>query len=177
VYSDERIMDRVKQGNLSELSLLFERYHKKLYNFFLRLTHDRANSHDLTQNLFYRILKYRNSYKTGQCFKTWMYQMARNIFFDYHKQQKQTTDRLQFIEVLDGNNSDQLSTFDEEEYERLDQALMKLPPNQREIIVLSRYQGLNYEEISQINSSSVAAIKVQVHRAIKQLRDIYFEQE
>jgi RNA polymerase sigma-70 factor (ECF subfamily) len=51
-----------------------------------------------------------------------------------------------------------------------------LNQEQREIIVLSRYQGLRYSEISAITLLSVPAIKVAVHRAVKQLRGIYFKQ-
>jgi RNA polymerase sigma-70 factor (ECF subfamily) len=51
-----------------------------------------------------------------------------------------------------------------------------LSADQKELIVLSRYQGLKYEEISVITNQSVAAIKVAMYRAIRQLRGIYFKQ-
>jgi RNA polymerase sigma factor (sigma-70 family) len=174
--SDEILMSRVKQGNLPELSGLFERYHVKLYNFFLKLTLDKAVSQDLTQNLFYRVIKYRQTYKEENSFKSWIYQMARNVHIDYRKQQKRVSDRFENVEDYDENVTDTKATFDEEEFERLDKALSKLNPEQQEIIVLSRYQGLKYEEISKIQESTVANIKVQMHRAIKQLREIYFKQ-
>jgi len=169
-------MSRVKQGNLTDLSFLFERYHVKLYNFFLKLTLDKSVSQDLTQNLFYRIIKYRQTYKDDNSFKSWIYQMARNIHIDYCKLKRRSSDRFENVEDYDENIMDHKSSFEEEEFERLDKALSKLNPEQQEIIVLSRYQGLKYEEISKIQNSTVAAIKVQVHRAIKQLREIYFKQ-
>jgi len=169
-------MSRVKQGNLPEMSGLFERYHVKLFNFFLKLTHDQSVSQDLTQNLFYRVIKYRQSYKDDNSFKSWIYQMARNMHIDYCKQQKRSSDRFENVEEYDENVIDHKPVFEEEEFERLDKALTKLNPEQLEIIVLSRYQGLKYEEISKIQNSTVAAIKVQMHRAIKQLREIYFKQ-
>jgi len=174
--SDEKIMDRVKQGNLTELSVLFERYHVKLYNYFLKLTFDKTISQDLTQNLFYRVLKYRQSFKTDHSFKSWIYQMARNVHIDHVKHQKRTTDRVQSVENYDANIPEHSDNFSEEEFRRLDRALLKLNPDQLKIIVLSRYQGLNYEEISRINNSTVGAIKVQMHRAMKQLKEIYFKQ-
>jgi RNA polymerase sigma-70 factor (ECF subfamily) len=174
--SDEMLMSRVKQGNLSELSGLFERYHVRLYNFFLKLTFDKAVSQDLTQNLFYRVIKYRHTYKDDNSVKSWIYQMARNIHMDYRKQNKRMSDRFENVEDYDENISEYPVAFDEEEYEQLDKALLKLHPDQLEIIVLSRYQGLKYEEISRIQNSTIAAIKVQMHRAIKQLREIYFKQ-
>ena len=66
--------------------------------------------------------------------------------------------------------------YTEDQFERLDAAMAKLRPDQREILVLSRYQGLKYDEISKIKDLSVPAIKVQVYRALQQLRAFYFKQ-
>jgi len=158
---DEKIMQNVRDGNIAEMSVLFERYHLRLYNFFLKMGLQKDISQDLTQNLFYRIIKYRRTYRAGYSLKSWIYQMARNLHADYRKQQ----------EVVDDTDR-----YREEDYERLDYALTLLGDEQRELIVLSRYQGLKYEEISTIVNQSVPAIKVAIHRAIKQLRSIYFKQ-
>ena len=173
--SDEIIMKRVKEGNLAELSVLFERYHVRLYNFMLRLTFDRSVSQDLTQNLFYRIIKYRHTFKEDHSFKSWIYQMARNIHVDFCNQQQKATERYTQVEEYNENFAEEKEGFNEEEYEKLDRAMARLTPEQKEILVLSRFQGLKYEEISSIRDLSVPAIKVQVHRAIKQLREHYFK--
>ena len=166
----------VKEGDLSELTELFERYHVKLYNFFLRLTYDKTTSEDLTQNLFYRIIKYRLSYRPGEgSFRSWVYQMARNAYFDFCKQQRKTADQFKTGDFEQHSIPKREGNYTEEEYERLDNALLKLVPEQREIILLSRFQGLRYTEISKIKGSSVNAIKVQIYRAMKQLRSIYFK--
>jgi RNA polymerase sigma factor (sigma-70 family) len=173
--SDEIIMKRVKEGNLAELSVLFERYHVRLYNFMLRLTFDRAVSQDLTQNLFYRIIKYRHTFREDHSFKSWIYQLARNIHIDFCKQHQKATERFTRVEEYNENFAEEKEGFNEEEYEKLDRAMARLTPEQKEILVLSRFQGLKYEEISSIRDLSVPAIKVQVHRAIKQLREHYFK--
>jgi RNA polymerase sigma factor (sigma-70 family) len=173
--SDETIMKRVKEGNLAELSVLFERYHVKLYNFMLRLTFDRLVSQDLTQNLFYRIIKYRHTFKEDHSFKSWIYQLARNIHIDFCKQQQKAMERYTQVEEYNENFAEEKEGFNEEEYEKLERAMARLSPEQKEILVLSRFQGLKYEEISSIRDLSVPAIKVQVHRAIKQLREHYFK--
>lgn len=173
--SDEIIMNKVRDGHLAELSELFERYHVRMYNFMLKLTMDRTVSQDLTQSLFYRIIKYRSTFDDKYSFKSWIFQLARNIHADYCRKQKQQTDRYVHVEKYDSNLADEAGNFNEEDYENLDRALSKLNPEQKEILVLSRFQGLKYSEISAINNESVASIKVQVHRAIKQLRSIYFK--
>jgi len=165
----------VKDGHLSELTELFDRYQVPLYNFFLRLTLDKATSEDLTQNLFYRVIRYRQSYQAAQgTFRTWLYRMARNIYADFYRQRQKEPGQLRDTE--NEELADQSAGYSEADYRRLDDALALLPPDQREILVLSRYQGLKYEEISKIKDLSVGAIKVQVFRAIRQLRSLYFKQ-
>ena len=174
--SDEIVMQRVKEGNLSEMSVIFERYHKRLYNFFLKLTMKKDISQDLTQNLFYRMIKYKHTYKSNYSVKSWMYQMARNLHADYCKQEKQSEELFLKTETYPANVTDSTDSFAEEDYARLDLAFNALNNDQKEIIILSRFQGLKYEEISAITNKSVASVKVAMHRAIKSLRGIYFKQ-
>jgi RNA polymerase sigma factor (sigma-70 family) len=173
---DEVIMQHVKDGNLAEMSVLFERYHLRLYNFFLKLTKNRDASQDLTQNLFYRMIKYKNSYKNELSVKSWMYQIARNLHVDYCKQEKRSEELFLKDDSYPVDIIDDSKGFMEEDYERLDRAFSSLSIEQKEIIVMSRYQGLKYEEISLIMNQSVPAIKVAMHRAIRRLRGIYFKQ-
>jgi RNA polymerase sigma-70 factor (ECF subfamily) len=173
---DEVIMQHVKDGNLAEMSVLFERYHLRLYNFFLKLTRNKDISQDLTQNLFYRMIKYKNSYKNDLSFKTWIYQMARNLHIDHCKEEKRLDALFLKSDSYPVDVTDESYGFLEEDYERLEHAFSELSNEQKEIIVLSRYQGLKYEEIAAIINQSVPAIKVAMHRAIKRLRGIYFKQ-
>lgn len=173
---DEMIMENVREGNLSEMSILFERYHRKLYNFFFRMGINREASQDLTQNLFYRMIRYRHTYKTGSCVKSWIYQIARNLHNDYRSKEKKTGDLFVSSGIYPSDITQTDDSYPEEDFEKLETALMTLSDAQRELIVLSRYQGLKYEEISPIIKQSVPAIKVAIYRAIRQLRCVYFKQ-
>jgi RNA polymerase sigma factor (sigma-70 family) len=166
----------VKEGRLSELTVLFDRYHISLYNFFLKLTLNRAVSQDLTQNLFYRVIRYRESFEPGHgTFRSWIYRIARNVHLDHCKQEKNVPGRLSDTEETEQELAEGSTGYTEEQFEQLDEALARLSPDQREVLVLSRYQGLKYEEIARIRNSSVAAVKVQVFRAVRQLRHFYFK--
>jgi RNA polymerase sigma factor (sigma-70 family) len=178
--SDEKIMLQVREGQLSELTVLFERYHVPLYNFLLRLSGDGAVSEDMAQNVFYRVLRYRQSFEPASgSFRSWVYRMARNVYADHLRQEQkvpggsggagggeEVSERVAAPDV----------PYSEDQFERLDAAMARLTPDQREILVLSRYQGLKYDEISKIKDISVPAIKVQVYRALRQLRSLYFKQ-
>ena len=170
-------MEKVKGGDLAEMSVLFERYHVLLYNFFLKMGLGREISQDLTQNLFYRMIIYRGSYREGSSVKSWIYQIARNLHNDYRNLAKKSDDIFIRQELVKADASEDQQAYDESDYERLEKALLGLNEESRELIVLSKYQGLKYEEISSMTELSVPAIKVSVHRALKQLRGIYFKQE
>ncbi|MDP4223619.1 MAG: RNA polymerase sigma factor [Bacteroidota bacterium] len=173
---DETVMLNIKNGNLAEMSVLFERYHVRLFNFFLKMGLSRDTSQDLTQNLFYRMIKYRHSYKNGNPVKAWIYQIARNLHADFCRKQRKDDELFKLTETFSGDLAEETGDYIEEDFERLSRAFSELGDAQKEIIILSRYQGLKYSEISLIINQSVPAIKVAMHRAIKQLRNIYMKQ-
>ncbi len=172
--SDEQLMSAVKKGDLDKLGILYDRYHKRIYNYFIRCTRDVSESGDLTQNTFIRVMKYRGSYQRDKRFETWVFQIARNLVKDHFKQLKVVHSRMEprdNLPDLVSENDDKL-----EQENRLYQAIDRLPDDKKELIVMSKFQGLKYEQIAEIRATSVSAIKVQVHRTIKNLRAIYFEQ-
>jgi len=176
--TDEMIMEAVKKGDLQQVTLLFERHHKRIFNFLARMTVDRELAEDLTQNVFLRLIKYRNSYKEGLRFQSWMYQMARNVFSDHYQANKKKLSVSIDIERVRENLEDHNTAGQQAEREEiLHRSLAMLPDDQRELLVLTRFQHLKYEEVAAIMNTSVVNIKVKVHRAIAKLREHYFQLE
>jgi RNA polymerase sigma factor (sigma-70 family) len=173
--SDEILMNEVKLGELTRMTELFNRYHIQLFNYFVRCTADRDLSNDLTQNVFLRIIRYRQSFNDSNKFRTWMYQIARNVLNDNLKQNKLKFDAFEKVDNDRLHPQAQPEILENNLFENLDLALGKLAPDQLELLVLSRYQGLKYEEIAQIKSCTVASVKVQVYRAMQKLREVYFK--
>ncbi|WP_442264607.1 RNA polymerase sigma factor [Tenacibaculum sp. ZS6-P6] len=171
--TDEKIMMAVANGELNKLSILFDRYHVRIYNFFQKMTHNKMVSEDLTQEVFIKILKYRTSYNNGN-FASWLYTVARNIFSSYY--QKQKKERSNIIED-DFLNSEEKLFIDsnKEDLEHLQRSLLKLNEKDRELIVMHKLQEIQYEQIAQIVGSSENAVKVKTHRALKKLKEIYFQ--
>ncbi len=176
--SDEMIMEAVKNGDLQQASLLFERHQKPVFNFLARMAMDRDIAEDLTQNVFLRMIKYRNSYREGNKFQSWIYQVARNVFSDHY--QKEKNKRSDFIDVERLSGQIANSQEEQEQLEReklLHQSMAKLNDEQRELLMLTRFQQLKYEEVANIMDMTVGNVKVKVHRAIQKLREHYFEME
>jgi len=175
---DEELMFLVRNGVVEMLGVLFDRYQSPLFNFYCKLTGDRSASEDLVQEVFYRILKYRKSYQSGMSFRSWMYQIARNARLDQARRQKPDA------ELEDESASSRMSAFTagdavehDQEVELLPRALMQLAEEKREVLVLSRFQNLKYEEIAQTIGVEVGAVKVRVHRALNELREIFRQLE
>lgn len=173
--SDEQAMNEVKRGNLDRSALLFERYQVRLYNFFLRLTYDRDLSNDLVQTVFLRLIRYRESYRENGAFKSWIYQLARNVFHDQLAQQKLKRGSSLDLEQI-AHEAAALST-EQEQADRelaLHKALSLLDQEQREVLILSKFQQMKYQEIAEVMGTTESNIKVKVHRAIQKLRGLYF---
>lgn len=176
--TDEMIMEAVKRGELQQASVLFDRYNKRIFNFLARMTMDRDLAEDLTQNVFLRIIKYRNSYKDGARFQSWIYQVARNIFSDHYQAHKNRfTDFVDVEKVSDYMPDSEESEMWDEREKLLHKSMARLGEEQRELLILTRFQQMKYEEVALIMDTSVANIKVKVHRAIAKLREHYFELE
>ncbi len=172
--TDEQLMSRVKNGQLDQLNELFNRYSKRLYGYFIKSTLDRDASDDLTQDLFIRVMKYRKSYKDAQSFEIWVFQIARNMVKDHFKKMKVHSDHFNPVEVMP-EVMEESSNGQNEREKVLYQALKKLPDDKRELLVMSRFEGMKYEQIATLRKTSVSNIKVQVHRTMKELKDLYFE--
>jgi RNA polymerase sigma-70 factor (ECF subfamily) len=173
--SDEKLMSLVQLGKLNYMELLFVRYQKQLFNYFLKCTFDREASQDLTQNTFVRVLKYRKSFKNDRGFRIWLFQIARNQVKDHFGNSRDIPDQLSQVDHLPDPGGENLNEERMRNEEKLYKALGMLPQDKRELLVMTKFQGMKYEEIAKIRDQSISAIKVQVHRTIAQLRKIYFE--
>jgi len=176
--TDHELMLRVREGRLDELGELFERHHLRLYNFFLRLTGSRPASEDLVQEVFCRILSYRRSYFDHGDFLSWLYRLARNVGNDHFRkrgrpQEQGGDDRLGDLVCERRLPPEEIEST--EAVERLRHALLRLPVEKREVLILARFQGLKYEQVGELLGCKVGAVKVRVHRAVKQLRELYYQ--
>ena len=175
---DHQLMRSVRGGDVGKLATLYSRHQRPLFNFVLRLTSSRPVSEDLVQDVFTRILKYRTSYGDQEHFTPWMYRIARNAHIEHARKHR--------LEIVAADPELQREPMSLEpgpeqraEYGQnvalLRRALALLPEDKREVLVLSRFQNLRYEEIARILECEVGAVKVRVYRAVRQLEQIYNE--
>jgi RNA polymerase sigma-70 factor (ECF subfamily) len=175
--SDEHLMQAVRDGDVARLGSLFDRHHRALFEFFVRMTGSGAVADDLVQDVFFRMLKYRGTFRNESRFKGWMFHIARNARVDHYKKHRAVT--LLAEDGAENVESRSLSPGREleqgEQAALLERALQKLDADKREVLVLSRYQDMKYEQIAEIMECEVGTIKTRVHRALKELRQIFLK--
>jgi RNA polymerase sigma-70 factor (ECF subfamily) len=172
---DELLMQDVRSGEIGKLEQLYDRHQRPLFHYFLRLTSDRAAAEDLVQDVFFRILKYRHTYQAETSFRAWMYQIGRNAFADQAGRHKGEVGLPESAgDFAAAGPAPDKSAQSAQEAVLLHRALKALPRDKREVLILSRFQGLKYEEIATVLKCEVGTVKVRVYRALRELGDRFF---
>ena len=172
--SDSELMRQVRDGRTSVFATLFERHHARLYRYCLRMTGNRPTSEDLVQDVFMKMLKHKAQFRDDSAFMPWMYGIARNACAMHWR--RAALHPVAESDLGDATLPEPYADDDHAGAEQADlvrRALLKLPAQRREVLVLSRYEFKTYEEIAEALDCTVSAVKVRAHRALKQLKDIY----
>ena len=173
-------MLKVKAGDLNRMGLLFERYHRELFGFLYHMSGNPDASEDMVQTVFYRMLKYRHTFTGEGSFRTWMYHLARNVLADSVQQNKRSAQQYDVPTMPSELVEERWPTSrcrKQQELALLQEALARLSADHREVLVMSRYQELKYEEIARVLNTTEGAVKVRVHRAMNELKKIYLNSE
>ena len=176
--SDHELMLAVRDGDLPRLGDLFERHNRPLYGFFVHLTGDRTASEDLVQLVFYRILKYRRTYRDEGKFTAWIYHIARRVAYDHGRELSRSPSPRGASTDLDPTDlladegpdpAEQMARDDDVAILR--RSVASLPHEHREVLVMSRFQHIPHKDIATLLNTSTGAVKARVHRAMKLLRE------
>ena len=162
-------MAKVANGNLDVLKILFERHHKHVFNFLHKMCGDRMLSEDITQEVFYKLTKYRASYNNGK-FVSWLFTIARNSLNTHFRRVSNKTEDLEAID-----HKIAIQEEEKQDYSDLYLAINKLEASDRELVILNRFQEIKYDELAEIVGSTPGAVKTKVSRALKKLKTIYFQ--
>jgi RNA polymerase sigma-70 factor (ECF subfamily) len=173
--TDEALMVAISGGNIGKLGILFERHHAALFQFFCRMIGNRTVAEDLVQDVFFRMLKYRRTFREGSRFTTWMFHIARNVRVDYLRKHRYAVETGSSPEHCGSAPAPADLVEQDQNHVLLKQALLELPGDKRELLVLARFQELPYSEIAELLGVDTGTVKVRVHRAIKDLRSIFLK--
>ncbi len=178
---DLELMLRVRQGDAESFDVLLDRHRKPLVAFFVRMVRDPALAEDLAQEAFLRVYQARRRYKPEAKFTTWLYRIATNLALNALRDRK----GVRAVPAGDGDSSERAGLMDglsdsrptaeqelllSERERTIRQAVESLPENQRAAVILHKYQGVDYRQISNILGISESAVKSLLFRAYENLR-------
>src|SRR5512147_2387205 len=143
--SDSDLMLQVRGGRTSALAILFERYRARLYRYCLRMTGNRATSEDLVQDVFMKMLKHKSQFRDDSMFMPWMFGIARNACaMHWRRAALHPVAEAELAETPDEPQADD-DHAGAQQADLMRRALLQLPAQRREVLVLSRYEFKTYE--------------------------------
>ncbi|SFA70959.1 MULTISPECIES: RNA polymerase sigma factor [unclassified Bacillus (in: firmicutes)] len=154
-----------------DIENIYELYYRDVYHFALYFTNNKQEAEDITQETFMKVMKNHHTLKESSSMKTWIISIARNTAIDLKRKQKWVSflpDWFQKEEV-DSETTEQ-KIIKKDEWVELQDALLRLKPHYRTLVILRGLKELTIKEVSEILEISEQKVRVDYHRAIQQLK-------
>lgn len=175
---EAKIMSEIAEGNISAFREIVELHQKPLINFISRFIGDKTTAEDIAQEVFIKVFKAAKDYRPKSKFKTWLFKIASNLCLNQIRDNK---NRPQIMDIFELNESGFFAiapdsycpgkTFENKELaEVIHDAVRNLPKKQRIALLLQKYNGFSYNEISHIMGCSVSAVESLIQRARQNLK-------
>ncbi len=162
MLSDEELMLEYQRGSRAALELLFSRYRQPLYAFFRRRLSGKHRAEDLTQETFVALIRNSARYEPRALFRTYLYGIAMNLLSAEHRKQSRVEDELDSVIARLEDATEPVLWVRE--------ALEKLAPDEREILMLREYEQLSYSEIATVLRIPVNTVRSKLFRSRVALR-------
>ena len=169
---DADLIRQATRGNVESFNLLVSRWEKRVYNYLLRITANREDALDLTQDAFLKAYQNLRKLDDPGRFAPWLYRIAHNEAYSMFRKRKPETDVDEIEPEVTGTKITMggSSVFPIELSLSVASALDRLSVDQREAVVLKIYQGFKFEEMAEILSCPVSTIKSRLYTALELLK-------
>jgi RNA polymerase sigma-70 factor (ECF subfamily) len=166
--SDEQLMAAYVAGDTAAFRELFTRYAPLLQGVMRKRLGNAAEVDDLVQQTFLHLHRARHDFREGAKLRPWLFTIAfnlqRELFRRRTRRPEDPTDRANGFVGRPGGHDRVDAAKD------LSHALDRLPPEQREVIILHWFEDLSFAEIATAVQASLSAVKVRAHRGYQSLR-------
>jgi RNA polymerase sigma-70 factor (ECF subfamily) len=166
--TDEQLIVAHSQGSSDAFNLLFLRYKQPLFGFFRRRVNDPSLAEEMTQESFLAVLRASSRYKASALFRTYLYAIGYKILRAHRR-------KAAFRATFSGAQPDRPEPAVESGIAvevSIRQALGKLVPMDREVLMLREFEDLSYAEIAQLLGLPINTVRSRLFRARLALRDL-----
>ncbi|HEY6547306.1 MAG TPA: sigma-70 family RNA polymerase sigma factor [Vicinamibacteria bacterium] len=177
--TDEELVASSLAGDPSAFDLLVLRWDRKIQGAIYRLMGSEEEARDLCQEAFLKAYRGLGGFKGEAKFSSWLYQIALNLCRDRMRRRRGRV--MVSLDALEADAQGQIlrdegaSTQDLVEardmQQRVRAAVMALPDDQREVIVLKEYEGLTFQEIAEVLGLPVSTVKTRLYRGLDRMRE------
>ena len=169
---DGDLIRQSRKGDVRAFNLLISRWEKRVYNYLLRITGNREDALDLTQDVFLKAYQNLRKLEDPGRFAPWLYRIAHNEAYSMFRKRRPETDveEVEPESTGDGITVGGSAVFPIELAIAVAGALDRLSPEQREAVVLKIYQGFKFEEMAEILSCPVSTVKSRLYTALDLLK-------
>lgn len=173
--ADDDLMLAFGRGDGQAFEVLYQRYRKPLYRYLFHAVGDRGVADDLYQDVWSRIIDGRVGFRATAGFRRWAFRIAHNRLVDHWRAHGREPgfdgDALEHQPAPDHGRPDTLLEA-EQRAGQLRQALLQLPPEQREAFLLQREAGLSLDQIAEREQVGRETIKSRLRYAVGKLRTL-----
>jgi len=170
---------------------LMERSYKKVFNLAFRLSGNRSDAEDITQEAFYRAYRAFGNYEGNRPFENWIFSIAGRLFLDMLRNRRRRVRPVSYdapiqtesssegliFDVPDHNSNPETDLLSNTLSEELQQALDSLSKDQRLLIMLADVEGMPYHEIAEILRKPIGTVRSRLHRTHRLLRSLLAQNE
>ena len=164
-------MSAYARGDRRSFALLFQRWAPRLHGFFLKSLRERAIADDLLQLTFLKVHRARTSFQPALRLRAWIYTIAVHELREEMRRRKRAPlgDGAAYDAPSDDDPQRTMEALQRTNVVRA--AIAALPPAQREILYLHRYEDMTFGEIAAVLGSSEGAVRIRAFRAYERLRE------
>ncbi|HVI52598.1 MAG TPA: RNA polymerase sigma factor [Candidatus Sulfotelmatobacter sp.] len=170
--SDEALLERMRADDVEAYRTLVERHMNRAFGVAMRVLKNPTDAEDVAQDAFVKAWLNRQRWEAGRAkFSTWLYRVVVNRCIDLRRAPRE--EWIDDVPEPADEAEDSVSSIHRRQvYGRLEDALGRLPTQQRVAVVLSYYEDLSNAEIAEVMSTSVSAVESLLKRGRKGLREI-----
>lgn len=181
VADKTEVLSQTAEGeHRKEFEELVRKHAASAFNVAYRITGNRTDAEDLTQETFLRAFRFFGNYNRAYPFESWLYKIMSNLWIDaLRRRPKQGQpvsldqtfgDDEQTIDVRDDGPTPEQQIVESTLDSRVQKALDTLPKAFRTAVVLADIEGLSYEEIADIMKCSIGTVRSRIHRGRRSMR-------
>ncbi len=182
--SDEHLLTRFISGDNNAFDELINRYYKQIFRFLVRFTGKQHLAEDLIQDVFIKVYRSANTFDTTRRFRPWLYQIAANRARDAIRSAGRSEKQLTLVDseereltldylASDDSPSPDRELISQETSEKVRDALMAIPEQLREILILAYYDKLPYKDISDALGIPLGTVKSRLHKAVATFGEVW----